>query len=266
MKRLWVGLAALLLLGPALLARDDPKDKPQTPAEQYKALVQEYNQAQQEFMKEYRAAKPEERQQLIKDKMPQPQKYAGRFLELAEKNAKDPVAVDALVWVAQNGRGTKEADKALDTLFQDHSTNPRLASIVQMLAYDTSAKAEGRLKQVLEKADDKALKGTACFFLGMHYKNRLSRGPAPAKDEAERLKTEANAAFARAVKEFGDVKVGRGTIADGAEKQLKALKALENLVVGKVAPEIEGEDIDGQQFKLSDYRGKVVVLDFWGHW
>jgi hypothetical protein len=37
-------------------------------------------------------------------------------------------------------------------------------------------------------------------------------------------------------------------------------------VLGKVAPEIKGEDIDGKAFKLSDYRGKVVVLDFWGNW
>ena len=36
--------------------------------------------------------------------------------------------------------------------------------------------------------------------------------------------------------------------------------------IGQIAPEIEGEDIDGQTFKLSDYRGKVVVLDFWGNW
>ena len=36
--------------------------------------------------------------------------------------------------------------------------------------------------------------------------------------------------------------------------------------VGKAAPEIEGEDIDGEKFKLSDYRGKVVLLDFWGNW
>jgi hypothetical protein len=36
--------------------------------------------------------------------------------------------------------------------------------------------------------------------------------------------------------------------------------------VGRPAPDIEGEDVDGQKFRLSDYRGKVVVLDFWGNW
>ncbi|MBL8852351.1 MAG: redoxin domain-containing protein [Planctomycetaceae bacterium] len=39
-----------------------------------------------------------------------------------------------------------------------------------------------------------------------------------------------------------------------------------NLEIGKVAPEIIGSDFDGVEFKLSDYRGKVVVLDFWGDW
>jgi transposase InsO family protein len=36
--------------------------------------------------------------------------------------------------------------------------------------------------------------------------------------------------------------------------------------VGNQAPEIIGEDVDGKKFKLSDYRGKVVLLDFWGDW
>ena len=36
--------------------------------------------------------------------------------------------------------------------------------------------------------------------------------------------------------------------------------------IGNQAPEISGEDIDGVAFKLSDYRSKVVVLDFWGDW
>jgi hypothetical protein len=35
---------------------------------------------------------------------------------------------------------------------------------------------------------------------------------------------------------------------------------------GKPAPEITGEDIDGKPMKLSDFRGQVVLLDFWGNW
>jgi hypothetical protein len=35
---------------------------------------------------------------------------------------------------------------------------------------------------------------------------------------------------------------------------------------GVVAMEIAAEDVDGKNFKLSDYRGKVILLDFWGHW
>ena len=42
--------------------------------------------------------------------------------------------------------------------------------------------------------------------------------------------------------------------------------ALKHLTAGRTAMEIEAEDLDGKTFKLSDYRGKVVVLDFWGHW
>ena len=38
---------------------------------------------------------------------------------------------------------------------------------------------------------------------------------------------------------------------------------IRHLRVGKEAPDIEGADQDGQSFKLSDYRSKVVLLDFW---
>jgi peroxiredoxin len=41
---------------------------------------------------------------------------------------------------------------------------------------------------------------------------------------------------------------------------------MRNLAVGKPAPQIEGVDLDSVAFKLSDYQGKVVLLDFWGNW
>jgi hypothetical protein len=36
--------------------------------------------------------------------------------------------------------------------------------------------------------------------------------------------------------------------------------------VGKAAPEIKGKVQDGRTVKLSDFKGKVVLLDFWGDW
>jgi hypothetical protein len=43
-------------------------------------------------------------------------------------------------------------------------------------------------------------------------------------------------------------------------------QGLPEVQVGREAMEIEAEDLDGKTFKLSDYRGKVVLLDFWGNW
>lgn len=45
-----------------------------------------------------------------------------------------------------------------------------------------------------------------------------------------------------------------------------AAKSENELSVGALAPEIEAGDLDDVEFKLSDYRGKVVLLAFWGNW
>ena len=42
--------------------------------------------------------------------------------------------------------------------------------------------------------------------------------------------------------------------------------AFENLNIGQTAPEIVGQDVDGNALNLSDFAGRVVVLDFWGFW
>ena len=53
------------------------------------------------------------------------------------------------------------------------------------------------------------------------------------------------------------------TLAEVAEGHLDEMH---NLTEGKPAPEIDGKGIDGKPLKLSDFRGKVVVLVFWGSW
>ena len=65
-----------------------------------------------------------------------------------------------------------------------------------------------------------------------------------------------------------DVSPGAG----GAAATLAAFDAAPPVVAdsplkeGEVIPDIEGVDTDGTRFKISDYRGKVVMIDFWGNW
>ena len=51
-----------------------------------------------------------------------------------------------------------------------------------------------------------------------------------------------------------------GTVGKKARSELFDLRFLS---VGKAEPEVEGTDQDGKHFKLSEYQGKVVLLDFW---
>jgi AhpC/TSA family len=60
-------------------------------------------------------------------------------------------------------------------------------------------------------------------------------------------------------------KGGKDVDATEGEAQLLLAK-IQRFGLGKPAPDIAGHDLDSQAFKLSDYRGKVVLLDFWGFW
>jgi len=56
---------------------------------------------------------------------------------------------------------------------------------------------------------------------------------------------------------------GKGPYAARARGTITRLTKLQ---IGMVAPDFATADVDGNKFSLSDFRGKVVVLDFWGFW
>jgi hypothetical protein len=292
MRCMVLGVSLVLTLVPAARAADDkPDKKDQTPAEECKALMADYQKELQEFYKLVREAKTEEEQQkLYNEKMPKPEKTSARLLELAEKNAKDEgVAPDALIWIVNNDRSAGDAgknrEKALDLLL-NYLDNEKVANICQSLTYTPSAKNETFIRAVVEKSTKDEPKGKALYSLGSFLKNTADAATsikdepdlakqyeaAYGKDVIKKLRDsdpaalikEAEKLFERVAEKFPDIKMyGDETLGELAKGELFEIR---NLAIGQTAPEIEADDLDGKKFKLSDYRGKVVVIDFWGNW
>jgi hypothetical protein len=289
MRRIVGGALALLVLLPAARALDDPKPAG-TPAEQYKALEAEYKKSMADFMTAYQAAKTnEERQKLFKDKYPNPQKFAARFLKLAEEHPKDPAAVDALVWVFSNspqGKGTPR-EKAAELVKRELLQSDKIAPLCDALGRSIDQSGVEALRAILDKSPSANVKAAACLGLGSvsltraRYAEQFKKQPNLAKafegimgkeavqeiekKGAEGMKKEAVGFFERVVKDYPNAKDANGRpLARDAKTKIDGL--LHPVEVGKAAPEVEGEDTDGKAFKLSDYKGKVVLLDFWGNW
>lgn len=56
------------------------------------------------------------------------------------------------------------------------------------------------------------------------------------------------------------------TLVKMAEAELYQKEAKKKVQVGMVAPEFKLKDLNGKDVSLTDFRGKYVVLDFWGSW
>ena len=283
MRRWFLGVALGLPLAVSAVADDPPKkadppakkeDAPKTPADELKALQKEVSDASAEFSKALRARKDEkdkEANEKITKAYAEYQKKqadaAAKALELAKKDPKSEVAADALAWAVQGLRGKPDRLKeALALVREHHLASPKIKSLVGMVGYvglPDDAVAEF-LTAVAEQNPDKATKATALMGLAERYKEKAEPYGRPAPKDADQLRAKAEDLFERVAKEYGDVEAYRGTTF--AERAKGELFEMRNLAIGKVAPEIEGEDLDGEKFKLSDYRGKVVVIDFWGDW
>ena len=142
------------------------------------------------------------------------------------------------------------------------------------------------LRTLLEKSPHKDVRGLACLALAQFLNNRMQRldqvkeQPELAKEyealfgkelladlqrqDRARVAREVEALFEKAGKEYGEVKIPYdGTVAQKVKAELFEFR---NLLVGKEAPDIEGVNQDGRRFKLSDYKGRVVLLDFWNQY
>ncbi|HVJ79424.1 MAG TPA: TlpA disulfide reductase family protein, partial [Planctomycetia bacterium] len=210
--------------------------------------------------------------------------FAARLIEAAQSAPGTPAAFEALAWILKNDGGPAMAAtqaEAAQQALRDHLADPKAAALCAELATSRSAAAETVLRGALAKAPARETRGRACVALRDYlvataawadfcqYSDAAQRKMMNASPEgealqkrmsevdAEGLREESRGVAARIEKEFADLKpkvvAAKGPAPVGPP-------------IGMPAPEITGEDLGGKAMKLSDYRGKVVVIEFWAWW
>ncbi|MBU6402026.1 MAG: PDZ domain-containing protein [Verrucomicrobia bacterium] len=131
------------------------------------------------------------------------------------------------------------------------------AIIVRAIVPDSPAAKSGALKpkdRIVAVAEGNGVP-VKISGQGIAQSVRMLRGPVGSTVRLTIIPSGAEASQSRVI-----------TLVRAEQQFTRALRAAEHVKVGMPAPEITGADVDGKTFKLSDYRGKVVLVDLWGDW
>jgi len=232
---------------------------------------------------------------LIETNLPQ-------IFDLAQKKPASETAFEMFSWMVMKGaieRGPILTNRlqAVEQLAKYQATNSKVGPLCGFIGHDWVWRWRERpvvdfLQAVAKDNPDRANRGQAIFSLGsLNYCKAVNLaefeqwGKVPfyaasiarfdttdlaqwgdsksAADEAKRQLEDvvANYADCRDLRPRGNNE--QPLLKTEAEKELFELL---HLSLGKVAPDIAAEGIDGKKFKLSDSRGKITVLSFWASW
>lgn len=266
---------------------EKPADSEETAAASNPAedAIAEFQVAMTEWMAKARKAKRSEREAIMAANP------TGKFVEKMRAFVKDHADSDvgqtAVAWLAANSDDAEERTESLKRMVEEFMDSSAMIHAIGAIAGGKpSQEVEDNLRKLLKDSPHRDVRGAAAHHLVGYYDRyatygdqieEIAKNPAAVKHFGEEgieyfrnLKVdqaEIESLYESIVEKYGDVVVsqfGRETVIGEAAKT--ALYEIRNLSVGCVAPNIEGTDMDGEEFALSDYRGKVVMLDFWGDW
>lgn len=188
--------------------------------------------------------------------------FGERYAVVARANPASELGLEAwnrILGLAQRGMGGPLGSEALRAIVAGHLQSPTLAVLVEGLPYAIPAIDEAEVLRALraigEGSPHREVQAAALFGLGS-----LLGEDRPAGDP--RL-AEAKTVLAR-LQAYADLKCrSQQNYAEAADA---LVFALDNLAPGRACPEFSAVDAEGAAFRLSDYEGKVVLIDFWGFW
>lgn len=277
MTHIWSGVLVLLLTATAAADKLNPGD---SPAGRLAAIQKEHKAAEAAYFKAARALAdtPDGRRKGEELWKAYDKGQADRFrsaVELAKADPKSEVGFAALEWVLMIPRAyyLPAGKPALELLTEHHAANPKVGKVVAWVGFyrprqgENQAAAATLIEVVAEKNPDRTARGQAVIARAWEAKWQFGVAEYKNAPDIDRRAAAAEKAFEAVLKDYADcprlIRENGRPLGEVAKQELFELR---HLRIGKVAPDIEGEDLDGVKFKLSDYRGKVVVLDFWGDW
>jgi hypothetical protein len=259
----------LLALGPLVASSvraQEPSPKPAVPASAPAAAPTELESAFAKLQAEFaaalaaageRAAEPEGAPPA---KTPQAE-FLPRYSELALRGH-----LPAVLWCLQQARAAGLAGEELAlrkvgwyaSLLAASDPRVKLSSVLQQLQGDAQRElGVERALQLCEDAGPKQASNEDRATLVL-YQARICAAGGSNAGAGNAFAARARELYLRVGSLYPDTAAARTAAG--------ALFKLDKLQVGMEAPDYATSDVDGHEFKLSDYRGKIVVLDFWGFW
>jgi len=230
----------------------------QTPDEKLKALIERHDKLRKEVLAEYRKTEDEKERGKILAKLPG-KDFAAEFRALAEASKGTETAAQAWVWVLRlDSSDSNQCWQIIQTMLEEHMQSSSMLDIVGQLRYGSSRYGEANvleaLRAVAAEATLENVRAASLFTLGAVL---LDAGDASRKQEGRDCLEAVIAKYPSVIQR------GERTYKSAAEA---FLFELDHLQIGMPAPDFQSVDENGVAWKLSDYRGKVVIVDFWGNW
>ena len=202
------------------------------------------------------AAKTDAERAELSTQFPKPDALAPTMFKIMQEHPDEAMSTKALCWLVSRATNLPQGEAAVALLRDKAAARKGLTQVLDFLSHSNPVLAEPILRAVREKNPNIEEKASATYGLGMVLFGKSEGGDANALTESAQF-------FKEMTVTYKDIVVNGFKLSDQAASMLYEI---ENIQVGKPMPEIEGKDAEGMIFKLSDYRGKVAVVVFWGSW
>ena len=257
-------------------------DAEQLAAKELEATNSEYAAAITKLNEEIeKLASDAEKQALFQKKNPEPA-YTARLFALLKKYPSTDSAFTAGMTIILEYPTNKEFPATMDLILDHHGSRVEWQKIAGgYLELVPSLQVENWMRKMIKHAANDAVKVQMTYLLYRYFdqfptfastieynpqiKKRFS------KDQIDYIYNRKQAVRDGMLVSLKELKEKYSDVVAQGNRKVKdvidgPIFELEHLQVGSIAPDIVGKDFDGIEFRLSDYRGKVVMLDFWGQW